>query len=652
MNSSFRKIRRALLAAVALALVAVFVGACGSSGGSTGGGSGGGGTSTAPSVAGLKQTGPGLTEPTSPSGSKLKGGTVTFAEAPAAPPNYIFPMYSAQYCGLSNSVGLNDLLYRPLYWFGNNYKATIDYNVSVGQKPAFSNAGKTVTIHLNHYMWSNGEQVSARDIVFYLNVLKADPAKEWCLYSPGRFPDNVVSYKALNTTTVQLTFNKAYNPTWLIYNELAEIYPMPLAWDKTSFAGTTPSPSASNAPDLVKSSAARVYDFLNTQSQKIADWGSSPLWSIVDGPWKVQSTTSNGGVTFIPNTHYTGPVKPTISKFVEVPFTSESALVNQIKSQGPSSLTIGYIPQQYQPLTSSFKSQGYDVNMASTYQTFYFPLNQNNPTVGPIFRQLYFRQALQHLVDQNGWIKSILHNTAVPNFGPVPPTPSSPLVKVDAGSAPYPFSVSAASKLLKDNGWKVVPGGASSCVKPGSGAGECGAGVKQGQQISFNLDFVSGVVAIANEMQDLQSQASKVGIKINLSTHPYNEIAQAAAKCTPTQAACKWTAENYGGGWLYYNYPTGENLFASTAVSNYGSYDNPEMDRKIAATITAPQSQEAQAMQQYVNFTERQVPVLWMPASVGAWGFPTAGTLVDNKLGGFTANAFGFINPENWYLTK
>jgi peptide/nickel transport system substrate-binding protein len=644
---SLSRIGRFLCATIAIAVVAAVVAACGSGSGS----SQGTGT-TALTVSGIKQTGPGLTEPTKPAGAKIKGGTVTFAEEPGAPPNYIFPMYSDEDCGLSNSIGLNDLLYRPLYWFGDNYKSTIDYNISLGRKPTFSNGGKTVTIKLNHYMWSDGEQVSARDIVFWMNVLRADPAKEWCLYAPGRFPSNVVSYKALNTTTVQLTFNRAYDPTWLIYNELAQIYPIPLAWDKTSLSAPTPSPTSRTAPDLTKAGATRVYNFLNNQSLKISDWGSSPLWSVVDAPWRVQSTTTNGSVTFVPNTKYSGSQKPQIAKFVEVPFTSESSLIDEIKSQGTNGITVGYIPQQYQPLTASLKNEGYDVNLASTYQTFYFPLNQNNPTVGPIFKQLYFRQALQHLVDQNGWIHSFLHGTAVENFGPVPLTPSSDLVHVSASSNPYPFSISAAATILTAHGWKVVKGGATTCAKPGSGAGECGAGIRKGEGIAFNIDYLSGVTAVSEEMLDLQSQASKVGIKINLTTHPYDTITSNNIKCTSQQPGCKWTAENYGGGWLYYNYPTGENLFDSSAVENTSSYNSPTMNRLINDTITAPESQEGAAMQRYVTYTEKQVPVVFVPASVGAWGFPTAGTLIDSKLGGFTANAFGFINPENWYLTK
>ena len=37
------------------------------------------------------------------------------------------------------------------------------------------------------------------------------------------------------------------------------------------------------------------------------------------------------------------------------------------------------------------------------------PINFNNPTYGPLFHQLYFRQAFQHVVDQAGWIHAYLH---------------------------------------------------------------------------------------------------------------------------------------------------------------------------------------------------------------------------------------------------
>ena len=627
------------------ALLAVGLSACGSTGVS--------GATTSKSVGlNIKQTGPGLTEPTTGRGSRVKGGIATFAEAPASPPNYIFPMYSTEYCAANNIDDLDMLLYRPLYWFGDDYSPTVDYNESIGRKPIFTDANRTVTIDLKHYRWSDGEQVTARDLVFWMNVMEAGPSKEWCDAVPGKFPSNVTSYRAVNPTTFQMTLNRSYNPTWFLYNELSQLTPIPIAWDRTALSQPPPSATAQNLPDTTRSGATAVYNFLNNQSTKLNSWGSSPLWGVVDGPWRVQSTTSNGGVTFVPNKDYSGPVKATLDKFVEVPFTSESAMVDQLKGQGTNALTVAYIPSQYQPLTKSFEDQGYDVNMASTYTLYYFPLNLNAPKVGKVFQQLYFRQAFQHLVDQHGWIQQFLHGAGVPTYGPAPLAPQNELVNTAAETDLYPFSIADARKLLQSNGWHVVSGGTSTCVRPGSAAGDCGPGIAKGEGITFNIDYESGVSSVEEEMEDLQSQAAQVGIKISLTTHPFDDVAAAATHCRTGAPDCKWTAENWGAGWAYSWYPTGEALFGSNSVTNASNYSDAKMDRLINATITATSTQERAAMAAYLNYTEHEIPAVWIPEAVGGFGTPSAGSLIDSKLGGFAANSGGDITPENWYLTK
>ena len=141
-----RRRRAGLLAtgigALALALVAAGCG--GSSGGSAGG--------------------------TTP----VKGGTAVFAEPPATTPNYIFPYVSSAYISDVNIFDLQTLLYRPLYWFGQNGKPVVNESLSLASLPTFS--GNKVTINLKHYMWSNGQPVTAQDVVFWLNMELADPS--------------------------------------------------------------------------------------------------------------------------------------------------------------------------------------------------------------------------------------------------------------------------------------------------------------------------------------------------------------------------------------------------------------------------------------------------------------------------------------------
>jgi peptide/nickel transport system substrate-binding protein len=448
--------------------------------------------------------------------------------------------------------------------------------------------------------------------------------------------------------------DKAYNPEWVTYSVLSQLIPMPLAWDRTSLSQPAPKSDNGHLPDSTKSGAAAVYKFLDAQGKKPGSWVTSPLWQVVDGPFHLQSFSSDGRATLVPNSSYSGAPKPTISKLVELPFTSEAAIYNQEKSGGPNSITVGNVPSQYAPQLSSFASEGYTVNKAASYSFNYFPLNFNNPKVGPIFKQTYFREAFQHLIDQNGWIHAFLYNTANPTYGPIPFAPPSPLIDTSAiKKNPYAFSVPTAKSLLQSHGWKVVPDGQSTCVKPGSGAGECGPGIKTGQTIAFTVDYQSGVVAIQNEMNDLAAQARKVGITLSLTTHPFQAVVSAALPCKPSQAICKWEAENWGAGWIYgpAYLPTGEPLYNPGSAANAGSYSDPKMTRLIAATITGPASQESQALTNYANYVSQQVPVVFGPTSVGTYG-GNAAQVIDSKLGGYAANAIGLMNPEDWYFTK
>ena len=55
-----------------------------------------------------------------------------------------------------------------------------------------------------------------------------------------------------------------------------------------------------------------------------------------------------------------------------------------------------------------------------TYGFNYIVINYNSPNAGFLFRQLYIRQALQHLVNQPQDVKYAFHGGATPSYGPVP----------------------------------------------------------------------------------------------------------------------------------------------------------------------------------------------------------------------------------------
>ena len=79
----------------------------------------------------------------------------------------------------------------------------------------------------------------------------------------------------------------------------------------------------------------------------------------------------------------------------------------------------------------------------------------------------------------------------------------------------YPYNLSAAKALLKSHGWTIVPGGVDTCAKPGTGAGECGAGIPAGAKLQFLEPFASGTAAVVQIVNAESSSWSQIGIQVH-----------------------------------------------------------------------------------------------------------------------------------------
>lgn len=604
-----QRLRRGFLTAAALSAVLVVSACTGSSGANSGGGS----------------------------GKPVSGGTATFAEPAGTTPNYIFPMVDGAHYSVANIEQFERLMYRSLYWIGKDGKPVIDYSMSLAGPPKFSNHDRVVTITLNHYTWSDGQPVTARDVEFWINLLKANKAN-FAAYIPGEFPDNVTSTKVLSPDKLQLTLNRSYNPRWFTYDQLSQISPLPQhAWDKTSANGKV------GNYDQTPSGAKQVYAFIAGQAKDVSTYGSNPLWKVVDGPWVLTQYRSDGYAAFVPNKKYSGPDKPRLAKFVEQPFTTESAELNVLRSG--SQINFGYVPLQELSQSNVLASSGYRSVDAQTWGVNFFIANFNNPQTGPIISQPYVRQAMQMLIDQQTFIKGPLKGLGYPTCGPVPLKPASPYLSSYEQGCPFSFNPAKAISLLKSHGWDVHPNGVTTCGKPGSGTGECGQGVPADAKMSFNLQYASGNVSTDQEMQGVKSSFSKAGIQINLAQAPFNTVIANAAPCKPNQSACKWQMANWGGGWTYgvNPYPTGDQLFASGSGSNFSNYSDPKADALISQTLHSPSNQ---AMTNFENYMAQQMPVFWMPQPV------TRDEISSNLHGVTPLSPIGSLTPERWYFTK
>lgn len=571
--------------------------------------------------------------PTGGKGTPASGGTATFALPPGAVPDWIFPLIDSAHSSIDNRNQFDYLMYRPLYFFGNNGQPVVNPSLSLADAPVYSNGNKTVTIKLKNYRWSNGEAVTSQDVVFWLNMMTSEK-KNWAYYVPGGMPDNLSSYQASGSSTVVLNLKSAYSPAYFTNNELSQITPLPLAWDMTSA-------TAKGSCATSVSSCPAVWTYLYALAKQTSTYASSPIWQVVDGPWHLASYQANGLSVFKPNKKYSGPVKAKLSEFVEQPFTTEQAELNVLRSGG---ISVGYLPVTDVSQKQVIAQSGYTLAPWLDAGINYFPYNFNNPTVGPIFRQPYFRQAFQHLINQPQYIRQIWDGYASPTYGPVPNAPANPYIDSYVKNNPYPFSVSAAKQLLSSHGWKVQPNGATTCTSPGTGPSDCGAGIAAGAKLSFNLLYASGITEVTSEMEALKSTSSQVGIDLNLSQAPFDTVISQSVPCQPTQASCSWQLDNWGGGWSYSmdHLPNGDLIFGTGAGDNFGSYSNPTTDNLIAQT-----DHQQGTLPTDENYLAKDLPAIFMPKADYQL------TEISTKLQGVTPQEPTFnITPEAWYLTK
>lgn len=582
---------------------------------------------------------------TSGGGTPVSGGTVNFAEYPTSTPNYIFPFTSSSYFSVANAELFQYLMYRPLVWIGSGNTVAFNSNLSLVDMPQWDSSGKVITLTLKPYKWSNGESVTASDIQFWMNMEKADK-DNWGDYTPGYFPDNVTSYKVLSPTKFQLTTDKPYNHTWFLLNELSQITPMPKAWDRTAKG---PSDCTGTVSDC-----NAVYTYLDSQAKNVSTYASSPIWGVVDGPFKLKNMTSDGHVSMVPNKSYSGTPKPRIAQFNELPFTNEAAEYNVLRSGGSGSqrIDVGYIPQADVPprpagqQVGSNPVPGYTLAPWYLWSINYFSLNEANPTVGPVFQQLYFRQALQYLENQAAILQGPARNYGSLTTGMVPSYPPTPYESSSEKSGdPYPYNPAKASQLLSSHGWKVVPNGTTTCQNPSL----CGPGIKAGQPLQFTEIYATGINWLDEAVKQLQSNASRVGIKLTIQGQSFDQVVKTAGpncKVVPGTSCSSWQIANWGGGWVYVPdyFPSGETLTATGATANNSVYYNKANDQMVHQSLTDP---TYNTLYKWETYVQQQLPFSWQP------NVPYQLTEVANNLKGVTPQAVTLdINPENWYFTK
>lgn len=565
------------------------------------------------------------------SSSSSSKDTINYALPANFTPNWILPIGAAGKLNTNNG-SISSTLWEPLIAYnGSAGSIAWDKKGSIATAADFASDHKSVTITLGDRKWSDGKAITSRDVAFWFNLIKANKA-DWGNYNKGQAPDDWTSLKVVDATHFTIDFDRAYNTDWMLANQLSYITPLPQhVWDKTSASGSV------GDADETAAGAVKVWDYLNGQAKDISSYATNPLWKTISGPYSLSSFSTSGKVVLAANKKYDGGEKPAITTVNLLPFTSTDAEENAVRS---GSVDYGYINATDLDQKSSFTNQGYDVKPWSGWAITYMPYNFNNPTMGPVFEQLYARQAVQMSIDQASLAKVVFGGTAVPTYGPIPQAQKSDYLSSVQKSNPYPYSISKAKALLTSHGW-TEKSGTMVCTDPGTSSSQCGDGVAAGTKFQMGVLSQSGSTVTDNMMSSIQSSLSKSGIDFTIKTAPVNSVLSQTPQCTASQSICKWQLSFFGtaGSWYFNAFPTGDSLFQTGGGANFGNYSDTAVDKLIQDSTT---SSDNAAIQGYSAAVAKDLPVIWLPAP------DYQVSVIKSGLTGFSQDSLANFHPAQW----
>jgi peptide/nickel transport system substrate-binding protein len=568
-------------------------------------------------------------------------GTITWAFAPGTSPTWIFPVTPGANSSVYTAYQFQEESWRSLNYFPDGAAQKENPALSLADDPVWSNGDKTVSITLKPWKWSDGTEITAKDAEFWIDLVKAAVAENpanYGNYSPGvGIPDQITSMTAIGQT-LTLNLNAAVNPTWFWEDNLAGVVPLPAqSWAKASATG--PILDFTNPAN-----ATAIYNYLAAQSKDVSTYATNPLWQVVDGPYKLsQFNDTTDAFTMVPNTAYSGPHATPESNYQGVPFTSETAEWNAVKA---GSIDVGFVPFQDIPQVKSVEKNyavfGYP-GFSFNYVTYNF--KDTTGDFNNIINQLYIRQALAHLEDEQGYIHAFFYGAAGQAYGPVPAIPPSPYTPANATADPYPFSVPDAISILKAHGWTVTPGGTDTCSKPGTGASECGSGIPAGTKLSWNLIYNTSPAVIGEQVTDLVSQAKKAGIEITLKSDNFNHMLATYYDGANPAGINLWAMEDFGG-FSIATYPTTNEIFNTGGTFNIGEFSNSKVDSLIHASVT---SSNPAAVKNEASYITLEQPSLFQPVvdNILVWK-----TGISGPASAFEELTQYQMAPEFLYFTK
>ncbi|MDI6783261.1 MAG: ABC transporter substrate-binding protein [bacterium] len=498
---------------------------------------------------------------------------------------------------------------------------TTDVDPNLAESWDISKDGLVWTFHLRKDVkWSDGEKLTADDVVFTFNKLIYNPDIPTSSRDVMTIEGKVPKVERVDEHTVQFTLPKPFAPFLRLLAQ--EILPK-----------------------------HKLESIINAGADKFnSAWGlNTPPSEIVGtGPFVLKHYVPSQRLVYERNTTYwkkdkPGNQLPYIEKIVTSIVPDRDAELLKFRSGEIDVLEMR--AQDFSVLKPKEKPGNYTVyNCGPNFSTqfIFFNLNQGKakhgkPYVNPVksrwFNNLLFRQAVAHAIDKQSIINNVLYGLGFPQDAA---ESAADVFFHNPNVKKYPYNLDTAKQLLKDAGF---------LDQNNDGWLEDG----QGNKIEFNL------MTNADNKERIQianiiiGDLTKLGIKVNLQPIEFNTIV------TKLDATYDWDSILLGltGGVDPHN---GRNVWHSSGQLHMWNplQKKPATDweAKIdrifdTAATELDKNKRKQLYDEFQNIIAEQVPIIYTVNRAALYG-------VKNKFGNLEPTAFGgvFHNIEEIYIKK
>ncbi len=442
------------------------------------------------------------------------------------------------------------MLYRPVVW--SNEKHEIDWNLGLASAIDVQDGGATFVVTLKPYVWSDGHPVTADDVLYGWQLIKA-LGEAYVLYGTGGIPQLVKDVSVTGPHTLVVRLTKTVNPQWFQQSGLGQFYALPRhAWGRFSIA----------------------------QQQTLQSTPS--FYAVVDGPFHLAELHLGRYAVFEPNPLYGGH-KAAIKRLI----------VNFLQGTDPlAALTAGQVDMATLPFTIWDKARhlpGFRaVSIGPTSGYFTIIPNMKNPNA-PFLADARVRPAISMAIGQERIIDTVFHGQSLPVRGFVPSALTDYLAPdIKKGHPSLTDDPVRARALLDDAGWRTGPDGIR---------------VKDGKRLAFDILVTAGVEERLETLELVEADLAAAGISVHIKEVQFNQL---FARMLGPPAA--W--DSVFIGWSIPGYPEGNQFFKTGSSSNYERYSNPGMDRLLEAAVDKPGLDELFRVEDLVMAEQ---PMIFLP---------------------------------------